>query len=86
MPIEPLQNKWESFGWAALEVDGHNVAEILAALDKARANGDKPTVIIAHTIKGKGVSFMEGKAAWHGRAINDDEYKQAMEELSHDGQ
>jgi len=81
MPLEPLRSKWESFGWAVLEIDGHSVPEVLAALDKARANGNKPTVIIAHTVKGKGVSFMEGKAAWHGRAINDEEYQQAMEEL-----
>ena len=84
MPIEPLRSKWESFGWNVLEINGHSVSEVLAALDKARANGGKPTVIIARTVKGKGVSFMEGKASWHGRAINDEEYRQAMEELKQD--
>ena len=79
--MEPLKSKWQSFGWAVLEINGHSVPEVLAALDKARANGNKPKVIIAHTVKGKGVSFMEGKAAWHGRGINDEEYQQAMEEL-----
>ena len=59
--------------------------EILEALNKACGINDKPTVIIAHTIKGKGVSFMEGKAEWHGKAPNDDEFKQAMEELRKNG-
>lgn len=81
MSLEPLKSKWESFGWAVLDINGHSVPELLEALDKARAGSGKPTVIIAHTVKGKGVSFMEGKAAWHGRAINDEEYQQAMEEL-----
>ena len=81
MSLEPLKSKWESFGWAVLDINGHSVPELLEALDKARASSGKPTVIIAHTVKGKGVSFMEGKAAWHGRAINDEEYQQAMEEL-----
>jgi transketolase len=85
MPLEPLKSKWESFGWSVLEINGHSVPEVLAALDKAHANGDKPTVIIAHTVKGKGVSYMEGKAAWHGRAINDEEYQQAMKELKQNG-
>jgi len=81
MSLEPLKSKWESFGWAVLDINGHSVPQLLEALDKARASSGKPTVIIAHTVKGKGVSFMEGKAAWHGRAINDEEYQQAMEEL-----
>ena len=85
LPLEPIKQKWESFNWAVLEIDGHNVAEVLEALDEAGKFNDRPTVIIAHTIKGKGVSYMEGKAAWHGRAINDDEYKQAIEELSKNG-
>jgi transketolase len=81
MPLEPLKSKWESFGWAVLDINGHSVPEVLAALDKARTDGDKPTVIIARTVKGKGVSFMEGKASWHGKGINDEEYQQAMEDL-----
>jgi len=85
MPLEPVKQKWEAFNWAILEIDGHKVAEVLDSLDKAGKIDDKPTVIIAHTVKGKGVSFMEGKAAWHGRALNEDEYKQAIEELSKNG-
>ena len=85
MPLEPLKSKWESFGWSVLEIDGHSVPEVLEALDSARASRDKPTVIIAHTVKGKGASFMEGKAAWHGRAITDEEYEQAMKELKQNG-
>lgn len=85
MPLEPVKQKWEAFNWAVLEIDGHNMAEVLDSLDKACQIDDRPTVIVAHTVKGKGVSFMEGKAAWHGRAINDDEFKQAIEELSKNG-
>lgn len=85
MPLEPIKQKWESFNWAILEVDGHNMAEILDSLDMACAIDDRPTIIVAHTVKGKGVSFMEGKAAWHGKAPNDDEYKQAIEELTRNG-
>jgi len=85
MPLEPLKQKWESFNWTALEIDGHNMADVLGALDQARQSKDKPTVIIARTVKGKGVSFMEGKAAWHGRALTEDEYNQAMEELGRNG-
>jgi len=85
MPLEPIKQKWESFNWAVLEIDGHNMEQVLDALDKACEIEGKPTVIVANTIKGKGVSYMEGKAAWHGKAPNDDEYKQAIEELSKNG-
>lgn len=85
MPLEPIKEKWEAFNWAVLEVDGHNMAQVLDSLDRAHTSNDRPTVIIANTVKGKGVSFMEGKAAWHGRALNDDEYKQAIKELSQNG-
>ncbi len=85
MPLEPIKKKWEAFNWAVLEIDGHNMAEVLESLDKVCEIKDKPTVIVANTVKGKGVSFMEGKAAWHGRAPNDDEYRQAIEELSRNG-
>jgi len=81
MPIEPVRQKWEAFNWSVLEINGHNMKEILEALDKATEAGDKPTVIIAHTIKGKGVSYMEDKSEWHGKVPNDDEFKVAMEEL-----
>lgn len=82
MPLEPVKKKWEAFNWATLEIDGHDMAEVLDALDKAREIADRPTVIIAHTVKGKGVSFMEGQSAWHGKVPNDAELKQAMEELA----
>lgn len=82
MPLEPVKKKWEAFNWATLEIDGHNMAEVLEALDKAREIAARPTVIIAHTVKGKGVSFMEGQSAWHGKVPNDAELKQAMEELA----
>lgn len=85
MPLEPVKKKWEAFNWATLEIDGHNMAEVLEALDKAREIADRPTVIIAHTVKGKGVSFMEGQSAWHGKVPNDAELKQAMEELAKNG-
>jgi len=82
MPLEPLRAKWEAFNWAVLEIDGHNMKEILDSLDEALTIKDKPTVIIAHTVKGKGVSYMEGKSEWHGKVPNDEEYKQAIKELS----
>lgn len=85
MPLEPIKQKWESFNWAVIESDGHNMAAVLAALDRAGGIDDRPTVIVANTIKGKGVSFMEGKAAWHGRALNDEEFRQAIAELSQNG-
>ena len=66
MPIESLKGKWESFGWHVLEVDGHNMREIIDACNEAKAIYEKPTVIICHTIPGKGVDFMEYKFEWHG--------------------
>ena len=80
--LEPLKKKWESFGWNALEVDGHNFEELIAALDKFENTKGKPTVIIANTIKGKGVSFMEGQAKWHGKAPNKEQLEAALLELS----
>ncbi len=81
MPLEPIKDKWQAFNWAILEINGHDMKEVVDSLESACDITDKPTVIIAHTTKGKGVSFMEGKAQWHGRAPNENEYKQAMEEL-----
>lgn len=83
LPIEPLAEKWRSFGWAVQEVDGHNIRELLDALDLAANIHERPAVIIAHTIKGKGCSFMEGQAAWHGRAPTPQELACALEELGH---
>lgn len=76
-PIENLVEKWSSFGWNVIEIDGHNMLEILKALDAAKAYTDGPTVILAHTVKGKCFSFAEGKAKYHNAAMTEEEYKQA---------
>ena len=82
MSLEPLAQKWRSFGWRVLETDGHSFPPLLAAIDRARTRRVRPTVIIAHTVKGKGVSFMENNPAFHGRAPNREEFDQAMKELA----
>jgi len=82
--INPLDKKWEAFGWQVLEVDGHNHQEIYDAIQKSIIIGQEksaPVMIIANTVKGKGVSFMENNCGWHGKAPNDDELKTALEEL-----
>jgi len=84
MPIEPLEAKWRAFNWNVLMVDGHNVRRLLESLDEAEQVHDRPTVIIARTTKGKGCSFMENQARWHGRAPNDEELACALEELGDD--
>lgn len=76
--LEPLEDKWRAFGWDVIRIDGHDIRQIREALDKPH---DKPKMIIADTIKGKGVSFMEGKTAWHGVAPSDEEYQIAIKEL-----
>jgi transketolase len=81
MPLEPLANKWRAFNWHVIEVNGHNLCQVLDALDMADEIHHSPTMIIAHTTKGKGVSFMENKAAWHGAVPNPSEYQQAILEL-----
>lgn len=78
--LDNLKSKIESFNWNVIEIDGHNSTQIILAYLVAN-NSDKPTAIIANTIKGKGVSFMENNAGWHGKAPNDEELKQALEEL-----
>lgn len=85
MPLEPLAEKWRAFNWAVLEINGHNVRQIMEALDTAAEIHHCPTVIIAHTTKGKGVSFMENEAAWHGIAPNDAQLAQALAELGTEG-
>lgn len=82
MSVYPLKEKFEAFGFEVLEVDGNDIDELITVFDKAKTVKGKPTVIIAKTIKGKGVSFMEDKADWHGKAPNDEEYKTAIEDLS----
>jgi len=81
MPMEPLEAKWESFNWNIINIDGHNIEEILGAFDRQKEMKGKPTVIIAKTVKGKGVSFMENQCSWHGKAPDKEEYKKAIEEL-----
>ena len=81
----PIDKKFEAFNFHVINIDGHNFDEIKAAFEEAKKTKGMPTAIIAHTVKGKGVSFMENQAGWHGKAPNDDEYKQAMEELERIG-
>ncbi len=81
MPIEPLADKWRAFGWHVVEVDGHDMEEIVEALEASKASTGKPTMIIAHTVKGKGVSFMENVADWHGKAPCQEEAEIALEEI-----
>ena len=80
--LKELDRKFEAFGFEVINIDGHNFDEIEAALNKARTIKDKPCAIIAKTIKGKGVSFMENQVGWHGKAPNADQYKVAMDELN----
>ena len=79
--VTPLSGKFQTFGWHVINVDGHSFPEILAALDEAKTVKGQPTAIIAKTHKGHGVSFMEDQAGWHGKAPNDEQFRQAMEEL-----
>ncbi len=81
MSIEPLADKWRAFGWNVLEANGHNIAELLEILHKAKHTKGMPTVVIAHTIKGKGVSFMEGAVGFHGKVPTEEQFKVAMAEL-----
>lgn len=80
-PLDDLNAKLKAFNWDVLEIDGHDIEQIYEAIEKAKLN-NKPTAILANTIKGKGVSFMENNAGWHGKAPNKEEYEKAMEELS----
>ena len=82
MNIYPLDKKFKSFGFEVINVDGHNIKELIMAFENAKKIKGKPTVIIANTIKGKGISFMENQAGWHGKAPNDEEYTQAINELT----
>ena len=81
MPIEPLVDKFKAFNWAVLEVDGHNIREVVDAFNKAMAIFENPTVIVAHTIPGKGVDFMDWDPAWHGKAPKPEEAKSALHQL-----
>jgi transketolase len=81
MPLGDLAAKWRAFGWNVIECDGNNIEALDAAFDAAESYTEGPSVILAHTVKGKGVSFMEGQAGWHGKAIDDESYAKAMAEL-----
>lgn len=81
MPLEDLRGKWESFGWHVLEIDGHNVESIIDSASMARAITNRPTVIIAHTIPGKGVDFMEYDYKWHGAPPNSEQAREALKKL-----
>jgi transketolase len=81
MPLEDLRAKWESFGWHVLEVDGHNVEGIIEAIDTAKAITSRPCVILAYTIPGKGVDFMEYDYKWHGISPNSDQARDALQKL-----
>ena len=81
----PIDKKFEAFNFHVINIDAHNFDEIKSALDEARNTKGMPTAIIAHSVKGKGVSFMENNAGWHGKAPNDDEYAKAMEDLERIG-
>jgi len=80
MPLGDLKGKFQSFGMETIECDGHDVKSIIDATDRA-VNAKKPAVIIAHTVKGKGVSFMEGKSEWHGKPLDEEHYSQAVKEI-----
>ena len=81
MPTEPLDKKFEAFNWNVIKLDGHDYAAIADALDRAKACEGKPTMILAKTVKGKGVSYMENQVGWHGKAPNDEQYEVGKAEL-----
>ena len=83
--LEPLAEKWMAFGWNVIEIDGHDFEQIKSTCEQAKSIKDRPTYVIAHTVKGKGVSFMENVASWHGSSVsNDEELEQALSELKQD--
>ena len=82
MELEPLASKWRAFGWRVLETDGHDMSQVLNCLDRAKRTRRRPTLILAHTVKGKGVSFMQNNPDFHGRAPTQEEYNQATKELA----
>jgi transketolase len=81
MPIHPAVDKWQAFGWHVIDIDGHDMEQVVAALEEAKSYEGKPTMIVANTIKGKGVSYMENVCEWHGKAPCQEEADQALEEL-----
>jgi len=81
MSIEPIISKWNSFGWHVLEINGHDMDQIVDAVNRAEELHGEPTIVVSHTIKGKGVPFMEGSLAFHGKAANDEQLEKALEAL-----
>ena len=79
--VDPIADKFRAFGWNVIEIDGHCIKDIIASFDKAKQTKGIPTVVVAKTIKGKGVSFMENKVDWHGNAPEEDQKLQALKEL-----
>jgi transketolase len=79
--VDPLADKWRAFGWEVREIDGHNMGDVVDTLDALPLNAHRPTALIAHTVKGKGVSFAEDTYLWHSNSVNDDIYARALAEL-----
>jgi len=79
--VEPLADKWRAFGWQVREIDGHDMGEVVDALESLPFSTDRPSVIIAHTVKGKGVSFAENTYVWHSNSVNDEIYAKALADL-----
>ena len=82
MPSEPLDKKYEAFGWHVIKIDGHDYEAIQAAFAEAKTVKGQPTMILAKTVKGKGISYMENNAGWHGKAPNAEQYETGMAELN----
>lgn len=85
MNVAPVSDKFQAFGWKVLEVDGHDIVAIDQAVEKAKALKESPTVIVCKTVKGKGISFMENQAGWHGAAPDEQQFKTALEDLKRQG-
>ena len=83
MPLDPLRPKWESFGWRVYDIDGNDFDQIIGTVEEAKKTKGKPSMIIAKTVKGKGVSFMENEASWHGTPPGKEDFEKAIKELSH---
>ena len=81
MRLEPLSDKWKAFGWGVCKINGHDIEQIVSAIEQAKKTIERPTVILAHTIKGKGVSFMEGRYEWHSGPVTREQYKSAISDL-----
>ena len=81
LPPGDLVKRWEAVGWNVISCDGHSIPEIMKSVELAKQCRQKPSIIIAKTVKGRGVSFMEGRHQWHGKVINDEDFKRAMQEL-----